>query len=621
MTHVIMQGDGNLVIYNDKILVWSSDTGSVANNGGCFKIDLNDWSGGIFRANGTVARSLFSGSVSVVIDEAPVMTSTPSGTTPVVLSDPTTIHGTIDTSNVTLTGGRPLAFPRQQGWEAKLCTALGIPGVPADYKSMTPFQQVPGSMGLEAAEAYFQARKKMFSNPQEAITSLSLDLSRQQADAVAGVLGALIINKLKENKSDVQSNALRDWATQVYRKIKVDAAVGTLKEYKKWKTNPCAYPAPGYQKPRDCYTANTIYAQLFKTNKPPLDLLTKAGLMYAAGYDNRLVQQIAAAVGAVGLVAGFIAGATGIGVATGTMNVSTGLPILTTLFSAFGGSGGAAGAAAGAIGASGWAGVAGGPAAVIVTAAVIGISQGVVVIEGEQAENRLKQAVNVAVKEHLNMANILGDEKGAGLFMIGLVKSAQNGRQAPPLDIEGEVTFFCEAGYVSKFYLTYTQNGQPKSFATRELSAGFSAAFTLPANAKNIVAKGMMVSAGERQVFSETIGQPTYICYKTYGTVFQQAWNNDWPLSVGGELSGTANKVKFFHQAGYVANFLIEYNEPGKATKTTYNPKGKTAGWTDTHTIPANATNVRILIQGATGLAMAFDQKQKRKTAVMRELV
>ena len=112
-----------------------------------------------------------------------------------------------------------------------------------------------------------------------------------------------------------------------------------------------------------------------------------------------------------------------------------------------------------------------------------------------------------------------------------------------------------------------------------------------------------MIAAGEHQVFKEVIQRPTYVCYKTYGTAFQQSWNNDWPLSVGGEVSTTANQVKFFHQAGFVANFLIEYNEPGKPAKTTQNPLGKTAGWTETYTIPTNATNVRILIQGATGLA------------------
>ena len=140
-------------------------------------------------------------------------------------------------------------------------------------------------------------------------------------------------------------------------------------------------------------------------------------------------------------------------------------------------------------------------------------------------------------------------------------------------------------------------------FSTGELSAGYWQNVTIPATAKNIEVKGVMISAGEHQVFKEVVQRPTYVCYKTYGTIFQQGWNNDWPLSVGGQVSATANQVKFFHQAGFVANFLIEYNEPGKAAKTSYNPTGKTAGWTETHTIPTNATNVRILIQGATGLA------------------
>ena len=188
------------------------------------------------------------------------------------------------------------------------------------------------------------------------------------------------------------------------------------------------------------------------------------------------------------------------------------------------------------------------------------------------------------------------------MFYVAAIKSAVNGWKAPSLAIEGEVTFFCEAGYVSKFYLTYTLNGQPKSFSTGDLSAGYWKNLAIPAAATNIEVKGVMIAAGEHQVFKEALQRPTYVCYKAYGTVFQQGWNNDWPLSVGGEVSATANKVKFVHQAGFVANFLIEYNEPGQPAKTSQNPLGKTAGWTETYTIPTKATNVRILIQGATGL-------------------
>jgi hypothetical protein len=213
-----------------------------------------------------------------------------------------------------------------------------------------------------------------------------------------------------------------------------------------------------------------------------------------------------------------------------------------------------------------------GPAAVITAAILIGVTQGVAIVEGEQAEWRLRQAIHAAMKENINMANIVADETSAALFYVAAIKSALDGWKAPSVDIEGEVTCFCEAGYVSKFYLTYTLNGQPKSVATGELSAGYWQNLAIPAAAKNIEVKGVMIAAGEHQVFKEALQRPTYVCYKTYGTVFQQGWNNDWPLSVGGGVSAIANQVKFFHQAGFVANFLIEYNEPGQTGKNNPQP-------------------------------------------------
>jgi hypothetical protein len=60
-------------------------------------------------------------------------------------------------------------------------------------------------------------------------------------------------------------------------------------------------------------------------------------------------------------------------------------------------------------------------------------------------------------------------------------------------------------------------------------------------------------------------------------------------------------QIKFTHGAGFVANWLISYNQPGKPA-TTINPTGTTMGWKNTYTIPGDASNIRILVQGATGL-------------------
>jgi hypothetical protein len=60
----------------------------------------------------------------------------------------------------------------------------------------------------------------------------------------------------------------------------------------------------------------------------------------------------------------------------------------------------------------------------------------------------------------------------------------------------------------------YTLNGQPKSVATGELSAGYWKNLTIPAAARDIEVKGVMISAGEHQVFKEVLQRPTYVCYK-----------------------------------------------------------------------------------------------------------
>ncbi len=583
-THAIMQTDGNLVIYNNTTPVWASDTWNQA-NGGYFEIDLNNWSVRIYKANGTLAKEL----------------SAPFGNVVVVVSETTTINGTLE---ITTLGSTPLKFVRQQNWESEMCSALGMTGVAANYAAMTPLHQAIGTFGLNAAEAYFLANNQPNLSPQQAITNLKNEMiAHPVRDALIGLIGAQVMDKLKLNQNDAQSVALREWAVQVYRQIKVDAAIGTLKEYNTWKANPCNYSAAGYEKPQDCYTGKNPYHLMWKTSKPPSDLLAKAGLTYAAGNTNTIVQGVSGALGGIALVSSFAATATGLGISTGipALTLSNSPMIVTTLFSAFGGQATAAGSAAGAIGATSWAGVVAGPAAIIVVGVTIGISQGIAVIEGEQAEWKFKQAIRAAMAENINMANVVADQNGGALFMIGLVKSAQNGWKAPTLEIEGEVTFFCEAGYVSKFTLTYTLNGQPKSFSTNEMSVGFWQKFTIPAAAKNIEVKGVMISAGEHQIFKETLQRPTYVCYKTYGTVFQKAWNNDWPMSVGGEVSETAGKIKFTHGAGFVANWQITYNLPGKPGQS-FNPTGTTFGWNKTYNLPLDATNVRILIQGATGL-------------------
>ncbi|MBD1847487.1 hypothetical protein H6F89_29625 [Cyanobacteria bacterium FACHB-63] len=491
-------------------------------------------------------------------------------------------------------GSQPLKFPRQQDWESKMCTALGMTNVASTYAGLTPFQKAIGTMGLSAAEAYFPANKQPNIAPQEVFAQVQ-GFNTPLRNALTGLIAAQIIAKLKLNQNDAETIALRDWAIPVFRQMKVDVAVGTLNEYNLWKKNPCKYSAPGYQPPQRCTNvavSRNPYALSFQVDKPPSELLLKAGLAYAAGNSDLTVQRVATGIAAIGLAGGFLAATSGLGVTVASAGT------VTALYSAFGGSGGAA---AGAIGATSWAGVVAGPAAVIAAAALIGVSQGITVIESEQAEFKLKQAIAAAMGENINTANVVTDEKTSGLFLLGMLKSAADGWKAPSPAINGEVTFFCEAGYVAKFYLNYTLNGQQKSFTTGDMSVGFWQTFAIPAAAQNIEVKGVMLAAGEKQIFRQTLQRPTYVSYKVYGTVFQPAWNNDWPRSVSGEISSTAGELKFTHGAGFVAKWQVTYDLPGKPNQS-INSGDTSLGWKKTYNIPLDATNVRVLVQGATGL-------------------
>jgi len=88
-----------------------------------------------------------------------------------------------------------------------------------------------------------------------------------------------------------------------------------------------------------------------------------------------------------------------------------------------------------------------------------------------------------------------------------------------------EVTFFCQAGYVSRFELSYDRNGEKKSFTTNNLPVGQSQSFKVPIDATNIVAKGFMLSAGVHEIFTEKLSAPADVCYKTYGTIFDRRWS------------------------------------------------------------------------------------------------
>jgi hypothetical protein len=104
VTHLIMQTDGNLVIYNNATPVWASDTVEPG-AGNYLEVDATTWSCTIVRANGTVAKKLYS-------------------TITALFTETTTINANPQNPGKIWEAVKVFKFARQQGWEAKMCTAF-----------------------------------------------------------------------------------------------------------------------------------------------------------------------------------------------------------------------------------------------------------------------------------------------------------------------------------------------------------------------------------------------------------------------------------------------------------------------------------------------------------------
>jgi|GEM_PF-3528045 len=169
---------------------------------------------------------------------------------------------------------------------------------------------------------------------------------------------------------------------------------------------------------------------------------------------------------------------------------------------------------------------------------------------------------------------------------------------APPV-VNYTVTCFAESGYITRFKMNYVQNGVVKSFESPDMTLGATHKFTLPSDATSIRVMGMYSTANIWIPFYwEDLSAPQNICYKNYGPIGNYQWSHDCP---GGAPAPNSNQIKFTHGAGFVANWQITYNQPGKPG-TTINPTGTTMGWKNTYTIPGDVSNIRVFVQGATGL-------------------
>jgi tectonin-like protein len=505
----------------------------------------------------------------------------------------------------------PTLYQRGQSYEYRMLQALKVfpytnmtSGVNAPtYSTLDPFGQIFGKLGLLAAEVYAT------SHPTATAESLLSDINNfpEVRQRVSGILATLVMAQVTSNSTDAQTTALKKWATDLFRSMKVRCAKGVLDEYQKWKTNPCMYDGEGYKAPVDCGLGSINVAALITSHEPPQDIIAKVGLK-SVFTNNADAIASGVAVALAGIVAGGSAAAVvsglGVLVASGIVNTSaTAIPLgFTSLMAAFGGSGGYAATAGAAIGATSWAGVVAAPIAAAVLVVVVGTMEGLKVVEAAKVEPLLKMKLGAAMSEYINLTNAMADSSCAQMFFVAFQESASKGFVITKPNVNGEVRFYNQGGYVAQYRLSYTLNGQNQEFTTPSLSVGFDKTYSIPYNATNIKVQGWALTGVStwKEIFNLSVAQPTYTCYTSYGTVFASAYKNDCPETNG--MTSDPNQLTVTQGGAYVAWVRLEYTNGGQTTRA-FDKSDCALGWRQVFSIPATATNIHLTAWSATGLA------------------
>ena len=345
-------------------------------------------------------------------------------------------------------------------------------------------------------------------------------------------------------------------------------------------------------------------AELFTSRTPPQDKIANKAM--ASVMSNRAAEvaagtAIAAGVAATVAGAAALASALGVVVTPGAVTTSGVVisQVATSLFAAFGGTGGGTGAGAGALGA-GFAGVAAAPIAAAVMIVVVGTMEGFKLVEAARVEPMLKAKLGAAMTEDIVIENALSDPNAANFFFLAFESAAVNNFTLPKNTVDGEIRVYCQAGYVTRFKLAYTLNGQPQSFTTKDLSVGYEDKFVIPAAATNIVASGEWFDGiNWKNLFTRNLPRPTYIGFTSYGTVFSPQVKDEYP-----EISGIIakpNELTVTQGGGYVAWIRVTYQQGGRGV-TAVDDSGTSAGWRRVFTIPADARNIHVEAWTKTGL-------------------
>jgi len=487
-------------------------------------------------------------------------------------------------------------FPRGQYYEHRMLQALRaepyLDQLAGPYSSLDPLGQALGRLSLKAAE--IDATRYPNATAESVLSDISDFSERQQR--VSGILGALIINEVKRaslSEAEILSvTALKNWVVTLYKNFKIRCAKAVLDQYRAWKTDPCSYQADGYTRPVDCGTGGLNVSALYGGRTPPEDIIAKAGLKTVfANNAGAIASSIA-----VGATATVMAAA-GVSLASMLGNIGG---ICFSLATTFGVQFSQAGALVGALAVGGWASVVAVPVAVAILAVVVGTVEGIRVTEAEKVEPMLKMKLGAAMTEPINLANTLADTNAVKMFYLAFMESAtQNHFSIPEHRVDGEVRFFCQGGFISRFNLSYKVNGQAQTHTTNDLPVGQWEIFTIPYSATDIRSEGYYSGYGWHRIYSESLTEPTYACFTTYGTALEPKYKRDCPEV--GNMTSPSNRLTITHGGAYVAWIRLTYQFNGQAV-TKLDKSDATSGWRQVYEdIPSTATNIRLEAWSATG--------------------
>lgn len=512
-------------------------------------------------------------------------------------------------------------FPRGMTYEHRIIKILQInpenllvayDEAPKNFAGLTNLQKAFGRLSLLAAEVLSTEMNPQYSDPDKLLG----DLERiyEFRVRVQAILGLLVMNELGKSVTDEPGQALKSWGGDLFKYMKIRVAASLLNEYNRWYRNPCGYVAEGYKPSPNC---GSSLADMVSKESPPQDILAKAGLKSVlnstqGGSADNFARTFSLGMSCITVMAA--SGATLGSVLTTLPGGMSGV----SLFAAFGGSvhGMASAGASGAIGAMGWGAVVAAPIAATLMAVIVGTTEGFKVVEAQKTEPMLKMKLGAAITDPVNITNVLTDADNRNLFMMAFTEASLRKYQLVKPSVDGEVRFYCQAGYVSRFRLSYTVNESrtgPRNVeqTTRDLNVGSEESFIIPANATNIRVQGWALTDRWLQVFNRSVFTPTFLCFTTYGTIFKPEFKTDCPEVAS--MTTVERELTVTHGGGYEAWVTLTYKKQNGQTEVAQDQRDLGIGWRKVYKIPYGATNIRLLVRVNTGLVWdpwktAFDK-------------